>query len=84
MKLMKPEDIPDFIAEIQATGCRPVAVGDRMYIIGDADLPEPQCRDIQPALRAIGEKYGERGHLVEEIAAHLHSLGLSYPLLSTH
>lgn len=84
MKLMKPEDIPDFVAEIQATGCRPVAVGERMYVIGDADLPEPECSNVQPALRVIGEKYGERGHLVEEIAAHLHSLGLSYPLPSTH
>ena len=84
MKLMNPDDIPAFIDEVIATGCRPTAVGDRMYIIGDADLPEPQCRNIQPALRAIGEKYGERGHLVEEIAAHLRSLGLSYPMPSTH
>lgn len=83
MKLMNPDDIPSFIAEIQATGCRPIAVGD-FYVIGDADLPEPQCENVQPVLQEIGKRFGERGHLVEEIAAHLRSLGMSYEMPSTH
>lgn len=83
MKPMRSEDIPSFIDEIISTGCRPIAVGD-MYVIGDADLPEPLCENAQPALAEIGRRYGDRSHLVEEIAAHLRSLGLSYALPSTH
>lgn len=83
MKDMRPEDIPAFIQEVQATGCRPIAIGN-MYLIGDADLPEPQCENVQPVLAAIGDKYGRRDHLVEKIAAHLRSLGLSYELPTTH
>lgn len=84
MKQMSPDDIPAFIDEVIATGCRPIAVGDRMYIIGDADLPEPLCHDVQPVLQEIGRRYGTRDHLVEEIAAHLRSSGLSYAMPSTH
>lgn len=83
MKQMRPDDIPAFIEEVMATGCRPIAVANG-WIIGDGNLPEPQCENVQPVLRNIREKYGERDHLVEEIAAHLRSLGLSYAMPSTH
>lgn len=83
MKQMRSDDIPAFIDEVMATGCRPIAVANG-WIIGDADLPEPACSEIQPVLREIREKYGERDHLVEEIAAHLRSMGLSYSMPSTH
>ena len=83
MKQMSPDDIPAFVAEIIATGCRPLAVANG-WIVGDADLPEPQCDDVQPVLRDIRLKYGERDHLVEEIAAHLRSLGMSYAMPTTH
>lgn len=80
---MSPDDIPAFIDEIVATGCEPTAVGDG-YIIGDSDLPEPQCDDIQPVLLEIGERYGSRDHLVAEIAAYLTSVGRFYPMPTTH
>lgn len=83
MKQMSPDDIPAFIDEVMATGCRPIAVANG-WIIGDADLPEPQCFEVQPVLEKIGEKYGNRDHLVEEIAAHLRSIGMSYAMPSTH
>lgn len=83
MKDMRPEDIPAFIAEVQATGCRPIAVGNG-WLVGDADLPEPQCENVQPVLAEIGKRYGRRDHLVVEIAAHLRSLGLSHELPSVH
>lgn len=83
MKQMSPDDIPAFIDEVMATGCRPIAVANG-WIIGDADLPEPQCFRVQPVLQSIGEKYGNRDHLVEEIAAHLRSMGMSYAMPSTH
>lgn len=83
MKQMRPDDIPAFIDEVMATGCRPIAVSNG-WIIGDADLPEAECSKIQPVLREIREKYGERDHLVEEIAAHLRSMGMSYSMPSIH
>lgn len=83
MKLMNHDDIPAFIAEVIATGCRPIAVANG-WVIGDADLREPECSNIQPVLREIRERYGERDHLVEEIAAHLRSIGMSYSMPSTH
>lgn len=83
MKEMTYADIPAFIEEVMATGCRPIAVANS-WIIGDADLPEPLCYDVQPTLQEIGRRYGRRDHLVEEIAAHLRSLGLSYATPSTH
>lgn len=83
MKQMNPYDIPAFIEEVMATGCRPIAVANG-WLIGDADLPEPQCEEVQPVLRAISNRYGARDHLVEEIAAHLRSLGMSYTMPSTH
>ncbi|EKF60552.1 hypothetical protein QWE_05783 [Agrobacterium albertimagni AOL15] len=84
MKQMNPDDIPAFIDEVMATGCRPIAVANG-WIVGDADLPEPACSNVQPVLRQIRMKYGERDHLVEEIAAHLRSIGQSYSMpSSTH
>lgn len=80
---MSPDDIPSFIDEILATGCEPTAVGDG-YLIGDADLPEPQCMNLQPTLAEIGERYGSRDHLVVEIAAYLTSIGRCYPMPLTH
>jgi hypothetical protein len=83
VKQMSPDDIPAFIEEVMATGCRPIAVA-KGWIIGDADLPEPECSNIQPVLRQIREKYGERNHLVKEIVARLRSMGRSYSMPSTH
>lgn len=83
MKQMSPDDIPAFIEEVMATGCRPIAVAHG-WLVGDGDLPEPQRENVQPVLQEIGRRYGARDHLVEEIAAHLRSLGLSYAMPSTH
>lgn len=78
-KMMKPEEIPDFVSDVVATGCDITAIGDDAYVLGDADLPEPQCFEVQPELKRIGEHYGSRDHLRHEIARYLHSIGRSYP-----
>lgn len=79
MKTMSKRDIPAFVEAIASTGCDITAVGDEFYTIGDLDLPEPKCFDIQTELEVITETFGKRDHLRTEIVAYLHSIGRSYP-----
>jgi hypothetical protein len=72
---MLESEIPDFVAEIVATGCDMCAIGDRHYLIGDADLSDEEDEVAQPLLQRIGETYGSRGHLHFEIIAYLRSIG---------
>ena len=78
-KLMREEQIPDFVADIVATGCDITAIGSDAYTIGDADLPDPKCYEVQPELHRIGEHYGSRGLLLPQIVQYLHSIGRSFP-----
>jgi hypothetical protein len=41
-------------------------------------------RKVQPELRRIVERYGERDHLLEEITEYLISIGRSYPRPARH
>lgn len=79
MKLMREDQIPDFVREVAATGCDICAVGDDSYVFGDADLPDDVFEAIEPELDRISEVYGERDHLLPEIVEYLHSIGRSYP-----
>ncbi len=84
VKLMREEQIPEFVADVIATGCNITAIGDGSYVIGDADLPEPHCFEVQPELQRITERYGSRDHLLRQIANYLHSIGRSYPPQTKH
>lgn len=83
MNRMNPEDIPDFVAEVVATGCDITAVADG-YVVGDADLTGAQYEKAAPILKEIGERYGERDHLLREISRYLVSIGRVYPPPSRH
>src|SRR5690606_26569308 len=60
MKYMRPEDIPRFVQDIVALGCEICAIGYVGYVIGDADLPWEKYEAVSPALKKIGETYGDR------------------------
>ena len=75
---MTKEQIADFIHEVVAAGCDPVAVGDDCWLIGDADLPPDEGLAIQPTLEEIDRRYGDRDHLHFEIIDYLHSIGRVY------
>jgi hypothetical protein len=72
---MRKDEIPDFIAEIIATGCPISAVGHYMYVFAEIDLPEEDIDRVSAEVQEICEFYGERDHLLPDIVAHLRSLG---------
>ncbi|MCJ8520494.1 hypothetical protein ABID21_003632 [Pseudorhizobium tarimense] len=84
LKLMREEDIPDFVRDVVATGCDMCAVGDDHYVIGDADLPVEVYEVVEQELESIFANYGERDHLKHEIIAYLHSIGRSFPPPQRH
>jgi hypothetical protein len=84
MKIMVEDDIPTFVEAVIATGCDITAIGDHLYTIGDADLPEPERFKMQLELEDIGVRFGERDHLKAEIITYLHSIGRSYNLVTIH
>lgn len=75
MKLMKPEQIPQFVQDLVDLGCEICAVGDVGYLFGDADLSGEKVDAIAADLRRIKETYGSRSHLEREIIAYLNSIG---------
>ncbi|MGE8107099.1 hypothetical protein ACQKP1_25780 [Allorhizobium sp. NPDC080224] len=73
---MTKDEIPQFVAEIAATGCDITALADQPYwFIGDADLPEADQDRVQPLLREISERYGPRDHLHHDIIDYLREIG---------
>ncbi len=72
MKVMREEDIPDFINAVVSIGCNITAIGEEYYTIGDLDLPEPLCFEVQGELAKGVETFGSRDHLRMEIVAYLH------------
>ncbi|SEH31923.1 hypothetical protein [Rhizobium sp. NFR12] len=60
MHKMKPEEIPAFVEEVAATGCKITGIAGVGYVIGDADLPNDQLEEVMPKLSAITEYYGKR------------------------
>lgn len=78
MMIMREEDIPAFVEAVISTGCNITAIGDENYTIGDLDLPEPLCYEVQEELSKITQTFGARDHLRLEIVAYLHSVGRSF------
>lgn len=76
--MMKKEDIPAFVEAVASTGCDITAIGEEFYTIGDVDIPEPLCFEVQRELTQISKRFGQRDHLRREIVAYLHSIGRSY------
>ncbi|MDM9629556.1 hypothetical protein QTL95_27095 [Rhizobium sp. S152] len=79
MKKMTEDQIPDFVRDIAETGCDITAVLGTGYVIGDADLSPDEYERVRPRLKEINELYGERDHLLHEIADYLLSIGRYYP-----
>lgn len=52
MKLMKAEQIPQFVEDVVALGCEICAIGDVGYVMGDADLPIERTEVIIGGLAA--------------------------------
>jgi hypothetical protein len=70
------DEIPAFIAELMSIGCEPVALANYDgWLVGDADLPEPKCEQVQKPLKEICDRYGPRDHLHHEIVAYLRDIG---------
>lgn len=82
MARMTEDQIPDFVRDIAATGCDITAVMGVGYVIGDSDLTDEEYEVAAPELRRISERYGERDHLLNEIASYLVSLGWFIPVRS--
>jgi hypothetical protein len=79
MKMMSEDQIPNFVQEVADTGCNITAVLGVGYIIGDSDLSGADYDDAAAHLKEITARYGERDHLLSEIAEHLVSIGRYYP-----
>jgi hypothetical protein len=80
--MMTEDQIPDFVREVAAIGCEIIAVlGTGGYLIGDADLSVDDYDIAAPKLREICDRYGDRDHLVAEIAEYLISIDRYYPKL---
>lgn len=72
---MHEYQIPAFVTDVVAIGCNIWAVGDDMYIFGDADLPMEDYERIAPELDRIQREYGPRDHLKLAIIAYLRPTG---------
>ncbi|TGT44565.1 hypothetical protein EN808_08690 [Mesorhizobium sp. M8A.F.Ca.ET.165.01.1.1] len=72
---MSEKDIPAFVQAVIEAGCDICAVDYDGYVLGDADLPLAKSRQVQPILRQISLRFGERDHLRRDIVLHLRSLG---------
>ncbi|UDF31902.1 UNVERIFIED_ORG: hypothetical protein LHK14_22950 (plasmid) [Roseateles sp. XES5] len=81
---MTEEQIADFVRDMAATGCEILAVGDDSYVVADAHLPDDVYATIAPEIERISQKYGQRDHLREQIAAYLRSIGRIYPASGPH
>ena len=68
---MKSSEIPDFVAEMIAAGCDICAIGHHMYVTGDTDRRQSARSEV----RRIGEKYGDRDPIRQEIVDYLWSIG---------
>ncbi|AOG12551.1 hypothetical protein [Agrobacterium sp. RAC06] len=71
---MTADQIPEFVAEILATGCPIYALGRSTYVIAEFVLPEELSESVSDEVNAICERYGDRSHLQLEIAAYLRSI----------
>lgn len=77
---MSSDQIPEFVEAVLATGCDICAVAQNGYVIGDSDFP-PEIRDsVRGELRRIVGNFGERDHLLHEIADYLQSIGRVFTL----
>lgn len=74
-RLMLEAEIPAFVDDVIATGCDICAIGHDGYVVGDADLSDEEYEIAGPKLARIKERYGDRDHLLREIAIYLCSLG---------
>ncbi|WP_367142530.1 hypothetical protein [Mesorhizobium sp.] len=75
MKRMREADIPAFVQEVAATGCKICAVGPDHYLMGDVEVPRGKRRGLHKKLRDIDARYGSRDHLRNKIASHLRLIG---------
>lgn len=74
-RLMLEVEIPAFVDDVIATGCDICAIGHDGYVVGDTDLSDEEYEIAGPKLAHIKERYGDRDHLLREIAIYLCSLG---------
>lgn len=77
--MMTEAEIPHFVEDVVETGCEITAVLGEFYVIADSDLPVDVYTQIAPRLAEIGETYGARDHLHQQIVDYLISIGRSYP-----
>ncbi|MGG7539398.1 hypothetical protein ACQ3G5_28725 [Rhizobium sp. 12,4] len=81
-RLMLEAEIPAFVDDVIATGCDICALGHDGYVVGDADLSDEEYEIAGPKLARIKDRYGDRDHLLREIAIELRSLGRHHDLVS--
>ncbi|WP_246763552.1 hypothetical protein [Rhizobium sp. 007] len=77
---MLEAEISAFVDDVIATGCDICAIGHDGYVIGDSDLSDEEYEIAGPKLARIKERYGDRDHLLREIAIYLRSLGRHHDL----
>ena len=62
MKIMKVEEIPQFVQDVIDLGIEICAIGHRGYCLDDSDLPEELQYALQPKLHRVVSNYGYRAH----------------------
>lgn len=69
-RVMRVDEIPDFVEDVIAAGCDITAVGDGYYVLGETDDQEQKC-----FLELIAKKYGDRDPVRLQIVSYLRSIG---------
>ncbi|NTG30115.1 hypothetical protein G6K88_31300 [Agrobacterium rhizogenes] len=77
---MSRDQIPEFVDAVLATGCDICAFAQNGYVIGDSDLPPEIPDSVREELHRIGQQFGERDHLLRDIADYLRSISRVFVL----
>ncbi|MEI2298820.1 hypothetical protein [Ensifer sp. MJa1] len=68
---MKASEIPAFVVDVIEVGCDISAVGHESCVIGDIEEQDAAIEELD----RVGEKYGNRDPLKQEIVNYLWSIG---------
>ena len=70
-RLMIEDEIPEFVIDVIEAGCDINAVGHDSYVIGEIEEQDAAIEELD----RIGERYGDRDPIKQEIVNYLWSIG---------